>query len=521
MILSPQQQMVIDCVKTEKDSINLVSYAGTGKTSTLMEVAKNINREQAFLGAFNKSIADEFKERLGKQGSHHVKGGTIHSAGFGAWAKMNPRLGAPDGRKVQGIIKNKIVQASWDKKLVSSLGSAVGYGKQACLGVEGQPEYTDTQVWQGIIDHYNVQDEMPPGVSVEAFIEYCKIIYKESLDLCDRHVDFDDLLLAPLYYKAPFRKYAWVMLDEAQDTNTARRLIMYSMMGPGSRLLAVGDVFQAIYGFAGADSDAMDIIKRDLGSKELYLSVTYRCPKAVVAVANQWVPDLEAHATAPQGLVTNIKVEEFWKHGLNWNDVILCRNTRPLVGVAGRLRDNGVACIVEGMSTKGLVGLAEKWGEDIALDRFMECLSEYRSKEIAKWTKKENMEKVEWVEDRCGTLKDMCRRLGGQKTVKDLVRRIDFLFGDTGANVLRLCTIHRSKGREWNRVYLIGRNRYQPSPYAKAEWEHRQEDNLAYVAVTRAKVELVEVEVPWKKKRGDLEWWEEGWGAQYDDEEPF
>ena len=62
---------------------------------------------------------------------------------------------------------------------------------------------------------------------------------------------------------------------------------------------------------------------------------------------------------------------------------------------------------------------------------------------------------------------------------------------------------------------MIGRNRYMPSPYAKKEWELQQEENLAYVAVTRAKGELVEVEVPFKKKGSDLEWWEKYDGEEY------
>jgi superfamily I DNA/RNA helicase len=75
---------------------------------------------------------------------------------------------------------------------------------------------------------------------------------------------------------------------------------------------------------------------------------------------------------------------------------------------------------------------------------------------------------------------------------------------------LTLCTIHRSKGREWQRVYLIGRNRYMPSSYARLDWELEQERNLMYVAVTRSKGELVEVRVPEAEpgKREEKDWWE-------------
>ena len=82
--LSPQQLAVLSWVQSGSGSLNLIAYAGTGKTFTLMEIAKVI-KEPAFMGAFNKSIADEFKERLSAIRAYHVKGATIHSAGLEAW----------------------------------------------------------------------------------------------------------------------------------------------------------------------------------------------------------------------------------------------------------------------------------------------------------------------------------------------------------------------------------------------------------------------------------------------------
>ena len=51
---------------------------------------------------------------------------------------------------------------------------------------------------------------------------------------------------------------------------------------------------------------------------------------------------------------------------------------------------------------------------------------------------------------------------------------------------LTLSTVHKAKGREWDRVYLLGRNKFMPSKWARQEWQYQQELNLMYVAVTRA-----------------------------------
>ena len=92
---------------------------------------------------------------------------------------------------------------------------------------------------------------------------------------------------------------------------------------------------------------------------------------------------------------------------------------------------------------------------------------------------------------------------------------MEMTFGEgqyQGQDLVRLCTIHRAKGREWDRVFILGRNRYQPSKWAKTKADIEGERNLAYVAVTRAKRELVDVcvPVPDPKKGGqNSEWWEE------------
>jgi superfamily I DNA/RNA helicase len=52
---------------------------------------------------------------------------------------------------------------------------------------------------------------------------------------------------------------------------------------------------------------------------------------------------------------------------------------------------------------------------------------------------------------------------------------------------LVLSTIHKAKGIEWERVFVVGLEKYIPSKYATREWQLQQENNMAYVAVTRAK----------------------------------
>ena len=86
--------------------------------------------------------------------------------------------------------------------------------------------------------------------------------------------------------------------------------------------------------------------------------------------------------------------------------------------------------------------------------------------------------------------------------VFDLVALIKSMFSDSddkfaNKNLVTLSSVHKSKGLEWNRVFLLGREQFMPSKFAKKQWQKDQERNLIYVAVTRAMTELVEVcEIP-------------------------
>jgi superfamily I DNA/RNA helicase len=293
-----------------------------------------------------------------------------------------------------------------------------------------------------------------------------------------------------------------VLLDESQDTNAARRALAMKMMKPRTgRMIFVGDPAQAIYGFTGADSDSMNQIKVALKAKTLPLSVTYRCPKAIVAKAQEVVPDIQAHDTNALGAVEYIDYKDMMDEALQSEDVILCRNTAPLIRTAYELLGKGIPCRVEGREIgSGLIKLATRWKIN-AVDKLLERLEKFFDEQKEKYIKKDQEEKVQALEDQVECLKIVISRCmaKGIHTVKGLVTEIESMFGNTKpgevAKVLTLSTIHKSKGREWNRVFVLGNNKYLPSPYAKKDWQIQQERNLQYVADTRSKMELFHVAV--------------------------
>lgn len=503
--LSEQQLEVIRWVLEDKGSLELRARAGCGKTFTLMKVVDAIAKHQlgdVALMAYNKKIADELKAKLEATGYDWkvAQAGTVHSFGFSAWRKVAPHVQIDD-KKVINIIRAELQQYP-DALILQTAGDAiakmVSLAKQRAFG--HITDVGDTQAWMDIYDHFGIDNDLTEDVDTVALVSACKQIYRLSLNECRNVIDFDDMILAPLVFKARFWPKDWILVDESQDTNPARRALALAMLKPRTgRMIFVGDPAQAIYGFTGADSDSMNQLAKATCAKMLPLNVTRRCPKLVVEQAKRLVPDFIAHEDAPMGVVRSIEYDTLVMEGLSKTDAILCRNTAPLVQTAYTLIAKGIACRVEGREIGvGLIKLARRWKLK-TLDKLLSKLEDYQARQTAKLMSRGQEERVQAIVDQVDCLKIVINRCQAQNkhAIDDLVSSIENMFGNTQDGqqpvVLTLSTIHKSKGREWDRVYILGRARYLPSPYAKKSWALEQEANLEYVAITRAMRELIDV----------------------------
>lgn len=498
MRFSPQQDDVFNWARNGKGSALVVSVAGSGKTTTLVELVTRLSGSVAF-AAYNTKIASEIKAKIEARGvGSNVRAGTFHSFGLGAWRRVAPKVRVEE-KKVINILRASEVPESYH----AFVREAVSLAKQRAFGVLCPIE--SREAWLELVEHFDLRESLTDDVGMDAdqtlndALDAAKKVFYKSAEMCTTEIDFDDMIFAPLYFNARMWQNDWVLIDEAQDTNPARRALAKKMLRPGGRLVAVGDPHQAIYGFTGADNDSLDIIRREFSCVELPLTVTYRCPKSVVSVARQWVSHIEAHESAPEGIVKMTTLPEWEKTWteLRNTDAVLCRNTKPLVQLAYSMIRKGIPCHVEGKDIgKGLMALANKW-KFRDLESLADRLSEYKVRETERLMAKGQEVKAEALADRIETLQVIIDSLPSDSTSSDLYAQINKLFGDVAPGQpspnLTLSTVHKSKGREWERVYLLGRSSYMPSRYARQEWQLEQEINLMYVAVTRAKAELTDV----------------------------
>jgi len=513
MPFSPQQQTVIDWVPDGTGSAFVEAVAGSGKTTTLIGALPDMQGSVAF-AAYNTKIVKEIKQKLiNKADREHeafdpayiginnrVNVKTFHGFGFGAWKSVYPGVELDDLKKE----RTTVAELGIPKMLQGLVFKLVGLAKQSMGGLAWQVD--DHSNWYKIVDHfdlaYEIEDEKLIEQAIGFAVRALRLHYKMGRNI----MSFDDMIWLPVISGCKVWQNDWVIVDEAQDTNPARRALARKMLKAGGRSLWVGDRHQAIYGFTGADADSVDQIIRDFNCRELPLTVTFRCPKAVVEKAQEVVSHIQAHESAPEGEVREMNAETFGKMGLisdktldNFHptlDAILCRNTKPLVKMAYQLIKKGIACHVEGRDIGlGMVKLVNRFDTN-SLNELEDRLIAYREKEVEKLIAKGKETAAEALSDRVDTVLVMMEDKT-LKTVIDLQDRIYGLFldGDKEAKpTLTLCTVHRSKGREWKRVFLYGKDAYMPSKFARQAWQLQQEANLVYVSYTRAMSELVLVQ---------------------------
>lgn len=465
----------------------VVAVAGSGKTTALEELCRRLpsNKSVRYL-VFNKKNADEAQVRM----PSNVEAGTFHSASF---AELRKSIGNTkvDGRKLYQLFRDDVgrdLLAGDRNKFESHVVRLVSLGKNNGVGILLP---NNESSWRQIVSEYSIDTAFDSDADVERLIEFAENLLIASNEQT-RIIDFDDMLYLPVLMDVSYPRFDVICVDEAQDTNPIQKEILKKMVG--DRIFAVGDPRQAIYHFRGASSNAMDVIQHEFDCTELPLSINYRCSKEVITYAKEFCPQIEAWENAPQGSVQQL--ETFDPKDFQMTDAILCRTNAPNIELAYKLIRAGIPCTVLGRDIgKGLTSLvrklAGKAGGRMPLDEFLSRLDDYDGREMQRWLAKGEEAKYQNIHDKVESIGAIADGLPEEdRNVDKLIETIDGLFSDDSRGRLTLSTIHKAKGLEWKRVFFLNRENTPPFWATKNPAQSVQEDNLIYVAYTRAKEDL-------------------------------
>lgn len=290
--LNPAQA---EAVQTIDGPLLILAGAGSGKTKTLTHrIAHLIANEgvwpnEILAVTFTNKAAKEMRERLGTMIGQN---GSLRSfmPWMGTFHGICVRLLRQDGDKI-GISPNYVIYDEDDRQ---------GLIKQAMKQLQIADKQIKPRAVSSLIS--NAKNEL---VSPEAFASSANYPFQqavaqiyakyEKMRVAAGALDFDDLLIETvrLFQEQAEVREKWrsqfkhILIDEYQDTNAAQYAIVKSLVGESRNICVVGDDWQSIYSWRGADFTNILNFERDFpGAKIIKLEQNYRSTGAILEAAH-------------------------------------------------------------------------------------------------------------------------------------------------------------------------------------------------------------------------------------------
>jgi DNA helicase-2/ATP-dependent DNA helicase PcrA len=477
----------------------ILAGAGTGKTTTITRriacqvATAAFTPQQIVAVTFTTKAAGELSARLRALGVEGVRASTFHSA---ALSLLRHFQGDP-GR----ILNSKAILL---RRIGNGLPGAYRFRPAGDLATEIEwaknRRLTPETYREGLGDH---EPPIPPDLSHRVFREY------ERRKAAEELLDFEDLLERTVRLleeddharAAVHERWRAFTVDEYQDVNLLQQSLLDLWLGERDELCAVGDDYQAIYGFTGASAKwLLALPERFPPAHVVKLERNYRSTPQVLELANRLVPRLGGSAKT---LAPTLPAGPEPVAGLDLDVVAHVRQLHeggvPLEQMAVLVRTN--ARTTEFEEAFHDAGIPSQGASLLARDAARQLLKALRS------LRGPAAEIVRELAVRQGLLAEVPDKLGEREQTRQadltrLVRLADEFggdvdgfveslherFGESAGRGVHLLTLHRAKGLEWEAVFLPHVEEGE-LPIRRGDVD--EERRLFYVGLTRAKQHLL------------------------------
>lgn len=273
----------------------ILAGAGSGKTKTLTHriaylIAEHgINPENILAVTFTNKAAKEMRERLAAMLGGNAENrwfmpwmGTFHSIAVRILRKWGDNIEVPSNF----VILDEADKKSLLRQAMRSLGVT---DKQFSVNLIGN--YISGAKNEGLspADYSKIATTPAQQVAADVYIKY------EGLRKNAKSLDFDDLLLECVNLLETVKEvreklqeiFQYILIDEYQDTNAVQYKMIKLLLNSKQNICAVGDDWQSIYSWRGADFTNILNFERDFpGAKVVKLEQNYRSTKAILDAAH-------------------------------------------------------------------------------------------------------------------------------------------------------------------------------------------------------------------------------------------
>jgi superfamily I DNA/RNA helicase len=542
---SDYQKSIFEWVANGKGNLRVGAVAGSGKTTSIIAIVARLPKNAKIqILAFNKHIADSLKgfyEDGDRKLPDRAKVSTAHSLGNSLIIRKFISEGHKNGASLVAGKYWKIARSYIKELDISEFvpsekffidseldmhgveSSLTGFSKskqiesearrkrgieiskvrmkwtsfavnlvRGCQSTLCEPTKSDLAE---LIEYYGINKPIGGHLVIPLIRQILND--GEAMASSKKVIDYGDMLWLPYRWNLQPDLKDWVLIDEVQDANRAQ-LHLYEKIAKNGRVIVVGDEDQAIQGFAFASPQMWSEIGDRFQVQDLPLSVCYRCPTSHLDLARYFVPSIEPSPNAKKGTIKVVHPSAVGSM-VREKDLVLCRFTQPLIDVCFSLLSRGIPATIRGRE----IGSSLAKTADIGVDKwtdFVVEISQILGTQIQELIEEGENDKADRLSDELSCLIAMHQAWSKECNSLDaFIEKIESIFSDEDSNII-LSTIHRSKGDEADRVFILECNFLPYSKPEMPEWQLKQEANLAYVALTRAKESLMLV----PSARGDL-----------------
>ncbi|MDA9700067.1 ATP-dependent helicase [Synechococcus sp. AH-736-M02] len=527
--LTLEQKKVIDWIANGKGNALVSSVAGSGKSTLITQCVNEIPvTQKAIVLSFNRKIADEMgaklRERAPKRFPGHqfdwryTQASTLNSAGF--------RLISNHFKYIEKSSESIQVDQGKCEKLFQDLSEQL-----YVLEMKAYKEYS--QARNRAFNIFDNEEELQPPTRRSCYSAFndlvrltrsslynperssrdylCRVInffgikvafidwavealsqvdkYSKELFATQNQISLDEQVYLPwrLDLRDPF-PWDWILIDECQDLSPVRMDLLRRMSHRSTRFVFVGDNDQSIYGWTGADPKSFARIRRDFSPNHFELTSTFRCSHQVTRLAQAYAPKITAFPSNLEGKVIRHVIGSQLPE-LNEGDAILSRLKSALIRIAIKFIENG-------RQFKGFEDLLDERifsyiqeifdvSTDASLplqERLCQLSSIIDASIDAEGC---TIQKLE-AQDLANALNILSESLPNLNDFDGLKKQLLNVSKGSNNGPL-LSTIHKQKGAEFNNVLIVDFSHLPLVWRDQNQWQYEQENNLIYVAVTRAK----------------------------------
>lgn len=482
-----QQEVLWAALIGDATHILAEARAGTGKSSACREAMHRIHAvrpgERIRYAVYNKTNATEFNRDC----PPGVDAGTSHS--FGYQALRATYRSTMEKNKTYIILDETREGRNLPRYMRKSVAMLAGKAKEHLLPLAEDDATIDA--FHQLLLHYEINVYGREAIIIGHAIE----VLRRAADWPEV-IDFDDMVWLPSILGVAFPPCDLLFIDECQDWSSAQHAMILPLSTSG-RVCAVGDRFQAINIFRGADADsipklAAKLLATDRAMAEYPLTITFRCPRSHVALANEYVPDLTAAPNASEGEVREDVAFDVALAEVAPGDLVICPTNAPVVSACLKLIAQRRPAYVRGRAVGDqLITVLRGLPECRTVAQVSAGVESWHNRELNRLSDMDGVEDlIEAVGDRANGLQAILAGCQSPAEAEPLIGRL--FSDDRREGVVTFSTIHRAKGDEAANVWFIDAPQRMPTK----PWQARQNRNLRYVALTRSKHMLAFVEPP-------------------------